>query len=73
LCITDSNNKQEGQLNKSLHVIKEIIIDAHDDSVWDALINLVKIKQYFMGINVESDWQAGSPIRFYGGIRGTVI
>jgi uncharacterized protein YndB with AHSA1/START domain len=49
---------------KELTVKKTIEIKADKLYVWDALINPEKIKQYFFGINVISNWKVGNPILF---------
>jgi uncharacterized protein YndB with AHSA1/START domain len=48
----------------------EIDIAAPASSVWQALIDPERIKQYFMGATVETDWQPGSPITWSGEYNG---
>lgn len=55
---------------KELTVKKTVEIKADKLNVWDALINPEKIKQYFFGINVISDWKLGSPIVFQYELEG---
>ena len=38
--------------------------------IWKALTTPEKLKQYFFGANVQSDWKVGSPIRMKGYYRG---
>ena len=45
-------------------------IDAPSDEVWRALTTPTTLKTYFMGSDVESDWQVGHPIRFRGEYKG---
>ena len=45
-------------------------INASRASVWDALINPVKIKQYLFGTNTYCDWKVGSSLRFTGEWEG---
>ncbi len=45
-------------------------IDAPAEAVWRALTTPAKLKTYFMGAEVESDWQIGHPIRFRGEYEG---
>jgi len=45
-------------------------IDATPDEVWDALTSPQKLKQFFFGSDVESDWEVGAPIRFRGEVKG---
>lgn len=51
-------------MGKELTVKKTLEIKADTLDVLDALINPEKIKKYFFGIDVISDWKAGSPILF---------
>jgi uncharacterized protein YndB with AHSA1/START domain len=45
-------------------------INAPAAKVWDALMNPAKVKQYFFGTNVISDWKKGSPIIWQGEWEG---
>lgn len=45
-------------------------IDAPAATVWEALVNPAKIKQYMFGTNVVSDWKQGSPITWKGQWEG---
>lgn len=45
-------------------------INAEVASVWDALINPVKIKQYLFGTDIHCDWKVGSSLRFTGEWEG---
>jgi uncharacterized protein YndB with AHSA1/START domain len=45
-------------------------IAAPADQVWDALTRPEKIKRYFFGADVETDWRIGSPIKFRGEYEG---
>jgi uncharacterized protein YndB with AHSA1/START domain len=47
-----------------------IEVNASAASVWDALINPEKIKQYLFGTNTFCDWRVGSPLRFTGEWEG---
>ncbi len=51
---------------KDYIVKKHIIINAPAETVWDALTNPEKTKEYFFHCRVISDWKAGSPITFKG-------
>lgn len=46
------------------------VIDASPGAIWEALTTPALLKQYFMGADVESDFQVGSPIRFHGELGG---
>jgi uncharacterized protein YndB with AHSA1/START domain len=41
-------------------------INAPRASIWDALINPDKIKQYLFGTTTHCDWKVGSSLRFTG-------
>src|ERR1700674_335292 len=43
---------------------------ASPKKVWEALTTPAKLKQYFFGADVESDWKVGSPIRMKGEYKG---
>ena len=55
---------------KKLRVKKILEVKADTLKVWDALINPEKIKQYFFGIDVISDWKVGSAILFQYEMEG---
>jgi uncharacterized protein YndB with AHSA1/START domain len=46
------------------------IIAAPAARVWEALVTPAIIKRYFFGADVESDFHAGSPVRFRGEYKG---
>ncbi len=54
--------------NIELTITQEI--NAEVASVWDALINPVKIKQYLFGTDTHCDWKVGSALRFTGEWEG---
>jgi len=45
-------------------------MDATPDEVWSALTSPQKLKRFFFGSDVESDWKVGAPIRFRGEMKG---
>jgi len=47
-----------------------IVVEASPKRVWDALVDPVAIKTYFMGTTVETDWKVGSPITWSGEWKG---
>lgn len=49
-------------------VRKQILLDAGNAEVWDALTNPEKTKEYFFNCRVISDWKPGSSITFKGKI-----
>jgi uncharacterized protein YndB with AHSA1/START domain len=53
-------------MSKGLVVKKTIHIKADIASVWDALVNPEKIKQYLFGTETISDWKVGSRITYKG-------
>lgn len=48
----------------------QLTIDAKPAEVWKALTDPKLIKQYFMGTQVKTDWQVGSPITWTGEWEG---
>ncbi|MDX2442155.1 MAG: SRPBCC domain-containing protein [Bacteroidales bacterium] len=57
-------------MNVNLEVTKIIEIKADSDTVWDAITNPDKIKVYFFGTEVVTDWKVGSPLIFQGEFDG---
>src|SRR3984957_2837730 len=53
-----------------LVAVAEIDIAAPASAVWEALTDPERIKQYFMGATVETDWQPGSAITWSGEYNG---
>jgi uncharacterized protein YndB with AHSA1/START domain len=51
-------------MSLDLAILKYIDIDSSTLKVWDALINPEKIRQYFTGAEIVTDWQIGSEIIF---------
>ena len=47
-----------------------IVVTAPRAEVWEALTTPEMISQYFMGAEVETDWEVGSPITFTGEWQG---
>ena len=47
-----------------------IDVDAGPADVWRSLTDPARIKQYYLGADVESDWEVGSPITFKGEWQG---
>ena len=47
-----------------------ILIDAAPSQVWDALTDSRKLKDFFFGSDVVTDWKVGGPIRFRGEWKG---
>jgi uncharacterized protein YndB with AHSA1/START domain len=47
-----------------------LTIDAPKASVWDALVNPEKIKQYILVSDVVSEWRVGSPIVWRSEFQG---
>ena len=46
-------------------------IDAPPSEVWAALTDKGKMKVFFFGSDIDTNWQVGSPIRFRGDCKGT--
>jgi uncharacterized protein YndB with AHSA1/START domain len=55
---------------KNRTVKKKIKINAPVNEVWNALTSPEATKEYLFGANVETDWQVGSPITYYGTWEG---
>ncbi|HEY3428298.1 MAG TPA: SRPBCC family protein [Acidimicrobiia bacterium] len=47
-----------------------VFIEESPDLVWDALTDPTKIEKYYLGAEVETDWQVGSPITWSGEWNG---
>ncbi|HEY8847045.1 MAG TPA: SRPBCC domain-containing protein [Candidatus Limnocylindrales bacterium] len=47
-----------------------ITIDAPPTTVWKALTTPATIKEWFLGVDTESDWKVGSPIVHRGEYQG---
>jgi len=45
-------------------------INASSDKVWQAITNPAMVKEWFFGTTVESNWEAGSSIIFWGEWNG---
>ncbi len=56
------NNKYKAQTS--------VAIRAPISEVWKALTDPVVIRQYFMGVEVKTDWREGSPITYKGQWQG---
>lgn len=46
------------------------VIEAPVEEVWEAITTPETVRSFFMGAEVESDFQVGSPIRFKGEFKG---
>jgi len=57
-------------MDKGLVVKKTIFVNADGATVWDALVNPKKIKQYLFGTDTVSDWKVGSRITCKGVWQG---
>lgn len=53
-------------MTKPLVANASAVIDAPVARVWHALVDPETIAKYMFGTKVESDWKAGSPIRWKG-------
>jgi len=45
-------------------------IEAPPQKVWEALTDKSKMKSFFFGSDIETDWRPGNPIRFRGDWKG---
>jgi uncharacterized protein YndB with AHSA1/START domain len=54
--------------NLSAHVEKTVHASAAE--VWAAITTPAKLKKFFFGADVKTDWKIGRPIRFKGEFKG---
>lgn len=47
--------------------VYQVFINATTEVVWNAMVDPDQTVQYFYGTRVESSWEPGTPIRYYGG------
>jgi uncharacterized protein YndB with AHSA1/START domain len=57
-------------MRKELTVKKTLEIQASPTEVWKTLTDPEKVKLYFYGTVVKSDWKVGYPITFSGELEG---
>ena len=55
---------------KELGASSSITIGAPVDEVWKAITTPERIKQWFFGVDTESDWEPGSPLIHRGEWQG---
>jgi hypothetical protein len=59
-----------GQRINELGATSSITIDAPVDEVWKAITTSELIKQWFFGVDTESDWRPGGPLIHRGEWQG---
>jgi uncharacterized protein YndB with AHSA1/START domain len=57
-------------MNDDLGIEDSITIEAPIERVWEALTSPELIKQWFFGVDTETDWKTGSPIVHKGEYQG---
>jgi len=57
-------------MSAKLEVKNEIIINASQSKVWDALTKPEQTKKYMFGCETVSDWKVGSPLLWRGSYEG---
>jgi uncharacterized protein YndB with AHSA1/START domain len=57
-------------MQKGFVAKKSILILAPPSRVWEALIKVEEIKEYFLGTEVVTDWKVASPIKWRGTWQG---
>lgn len=57
-------------MDKQLKLSETIHIEAPATKVWSAITDKVKIREYFFGTDVTSDWKVGSPVIWSGEWEG---
>ncbi len=55
---------------RGFEAITSVVIDASRATVWDALTNPAKVKQYLHGTDMSTDWTVGSTIIWRGEWKG---
>jgi uncharacterized protein YndB with AHSA1/START domain len=65
-------NKERGGhgMKQDQRTVSSITIRAPIERVWEALTTPELIKQWFFGVDTESDWRVGSPIVHRGEYQG---
>ena len=58
-------------MTNDLSLQASITIDAPDANVWEALTTPDLIKQWFFGVDTDTDWVEGSPIVHRGQYQGS--
>ena len=53
-------------MSSSISLNKKLFINALPSNVWQALTDPALIKQYFFGVDAQSDWREGSTIIYKG-------
>lgn len=53
-----------------LVVTRSVMLNATPERVWEALTHPGMTRQYFYNCDVESDWKAGSTLRWRGNYQG---
>jgi|SRR5688572_16495227 uncharacterized protein YndB with AHSA1/START domain len=66
----DPLSAEEKTMAKGLVAKASTTIHAPASTVWDALVDPRKIKQFMFGTDVASDWKEGSPITWKGEWKG---
>lgn len=61
---------RETELAEDLDTKSSITINASGERVWEALTTPGLIKQWFFGVDTETDWNVGSPIVHRGEYQG---
>jgi uncharacterized protein YndB with AHSA1/START domain len=67
---TPSAGPKEVSAMNELGATSSITIDAPVDEVWKAITTPELIKQWFFGVDTESDWEPGSPLIHRGEWQG---
>jgi uncharacterized protein YndB with AHSA1/START domain len=67
---TPSAGRKEVSAMKELGATSSITIDASIGEVWKAITTPELIKQWFFGVDTESDWRPGSPLIHRGEWQG---
>jgi uncharacterized protein YndB with AHSA1/START domain len=60
----------EVRMTRDISTDESITIEAPISRVWEALTTSERIKQWFFGVDTETDWKQGSPIVHRGEYQG---
>ena len=60
------SNEIQGELMHKEKVVYAVYIKTTPNKIWEALTKSEFTRQYFWGVNVESDWNVGSKTRSFG-------
>jgi uncharacterized protein YndB with AHSA1/START domain len=66
----DPEGKRRTGMRNDLVATSSITVNASAEDVWKAITTPELIKQWFFGVDTESDWTVGSPLVHRGQLQG---